>query len=80
MSRPSTVAFAVTPSSKATTAVLTPSTTCAFVRMRPCLSITKPEPCGVSLCCCVGPKGEKSPEVFDLTVEVIVTTPGASCL
>ena len=80
MSRPSTLALAVTPSSNATTAVLTPATTCAFVRIRPCLSITKPEPCAVSLCDCDGPNGEKSPDVLDLTVEVIVTTPGASCL
>jgi hypothetical protein len=44
------------------------------------LSITKPEPSAVSCCDWPGPKGEKSPDVEEVIVEVIVTTPGASCL
>ena len=66
---PTSVALTVCPSLKVTWICRAPAMTCALVRMLPFVSSTIPEPIAWPL-----------PRVPLLTVAVIVTTPGETCL
>jgi hypothetical protein len=82
LSLPTSVAFAVEPSSNVTLIEVALSTTCSAVRMLPFESISKPVPSARCFCDPPGvPKGkppDEPPLVVDSTV--MSTTPGASSL
>ena len=83
LSLPTSVAFAVEPSSNLTWIELAVATTCSAVRMLPFLSISKPVPSASAFCDPFGlPNGKPPPDEPSLgdSWTVMSTTPGASCL
>jgi len=82
LSLPTSVAFAVEPSSNRTLIESAPLTTCSAVRMSPFVSISKPVPSASCFCDPFGvPKGRPPDEPpLEVDCTVMSTTPGASCL
>ena len=84
LSLPTSVAFAVEPSSNLTWIELAVATTCSAVRMLPFVSISKPVPSASAFCDPFGlPKGKPPPPdepPLGDSWTVMSTTPGASCL
>jgi len=79
-SEPTSVAFAIVPSSKRTVIFVAPLTTWEAVTMSPCRSYTKPVPSAWVCCEPPGTKGDRPPRDWDEdpSVTLMSTTPGLS--